>query len=96
VEVGAGSGMDDWIGVGMNPHAVCVAPAAAAARLHQLHITSCDSGPAWYCYAAIGLLGASLMACTYTTQLPTAKVSIWMLYGKMLQYVTWKWERAAG
>ncbi|WIA34251.1 hypothetical protein OEZ86_012602 [Tetradesmus obliquus] len=30
---------------------------------------------AWYFYAAIGLLGASLMACTYTTQLPTAKVA---------------------
>jgi hypothetical protein len=34
---------------------------------------------AWYFYAAIALLGASLMACTYTTQLPTAKVSDEML-----------------
>lgn len=28
---------------------------------------------AWYFYGAIGLLAASLAACTYTTQLPTAK-----------------------
>jgi hypothetical protein len=67
-------------------------------RLHQLHLTSCDSGPAWYFYAAIGLLGASLMACTYTTQLPTAKVSTWLLYESVLHcsmlrsYVEWKWD----
>ena len=29
---------------------------------------------AWYFYGSIALLAASLMACTYTTQLPTAKV----------------------
>lgn len=29
---------------------------------------------AWYFYGSIALLAASLMACTYTTQWPTAKV----------------------
>lgn len=31
---------------------------------------------AWYFYGAIALLAASLTACTYSTQWPTAKVGV--------------------
>jgi cytochrome c biogenesis protein len=41
---------------------------------------------AWYFYGSIALLAASLMACTYTTQLPTAKVG-WFSTKDVAPYV---------
>lgn len=37
---------------------------------------------AWYFYGSIALLAASLMACTYSTQWPTAKVRAAANYNK--------------
>jgi hypothetical protein len=49
---------------------------------------------AWYFYAAIALLGASLMACTYTTQLPTAKVGRNLLSCMRLCVSSWHFSQA--
>lgn len=45
---------------------------------------------AWYFYASIVLLGASLMACTYTTQLPNVKVRSHPMP------VAWFWQQGFG
>lgn len=37
---------------------------------------------AWYFYGSIALLAASLMACTYSTQWPTAKVCVYVWEGQ--------------
>lgn len=41
---------------------------------------------AWYFYGSIALLAASLMACTYSTQWPTAKV--WLINDRHSTIIT--------